>query len=249
MSKRHQDIIQLVSEKGFVKISQLAQHFQVSQMSIRRDATWLADKKLVKRVHGGLLSPLLAAEGNGDFPARDLVNMQIKSQIAHRALQIVSSGEVLAIDAGTTAYQVAKALPPDFYATVITHSLPVMSYLVDRPQITTIGLCGTLFTPSRAFVGSRSLQALEDLRATTFFMGAAAVSADGIFASWDIEKDIKLALGHHCARIVLLVDHTKFEAVAPVFLMGWNNRITVVTDWISPKLSMALRSQGVQIIT
>lgn len=219
----------------------------MSEMSIRRDASVLEKQKLVRRVRGGLLSIDLSSMENGDFPQRDLKNGSLKKRVASRAAKLAHSGDVLAIDAGTTAYQVAKSLDTSFRGTIITHSLPVLNYLVRFKQANTIGLGGELYNRSQAFVGSIAVNSCSELRATTFFMGAAAISPDGIYAAWDVEKDIKRALASISQSIVLVVDHTKFRASAPVFLMGWSNKITVITDSIPDAVRQALGENGAHL--
>lgn len=230
-----------------MSITDLANTFGVSEMSIRRDAAVLEDLQLIRRVRGGVLSLDLNTREDGNFPQRDLKNTAIKKRIARHAVELANPGDVLAIDAGTTAYQVAKSLDTAFRGTIITHSLPVLNHLVQFKQANTISLGGELYSRSQAFVGSIAVNACSGLRATTFFMGAAAISTDGIYAAWDAEKDIKRALAGISQKIVLVVDHTKFQASAPVFLMGWSNKITVITDSIPSAARQALGNSGVHI--
>jgi DeoR/GlpR family transcriptional regulator of sugar metabolism len=99
-------------------------------------------------------------------------------QLAARDIQ---ADDVIAIDAGTTAMQVAKALPEDFFGSVVIHSIPVINHLFELPLAKTIALGGDLYRPSRAFVGSVTVDNAKRLRVRTFFMGAAAVD-DRLFA-------------------------------------------------------------------
>ena len=97
-------------------------------------------------------------------------------------------------------------------------------------------------------VGSLTVSAALGLRTSVFFMGAAAVDEKGIYASWDVEKAVKQALLEISQRVILLVDHTKFKTIAPVFLTPWRPGMTLVTDAIPDDIADSLRGQGVDIV-
>jgi DeoR/GlpR family transcriptional regulator of sugar metabolism len=143
--------------------------------------------------------------------------------------------DVIAIDAGTTAFQVAQALPDDFFGTVVTHSIPVLDFLLDRPATKTIALGGDVFRPSRALVGSSAVDCARRLRVRTFYLGAAAVDTRGIYASADVERLVKRTLMEIADRTVLIIDHSKFDVKAPVFLCDWDRLDTVVSDRAPPE--------------
>lgn len=245
---RQQEILRLVDEEGFVSVSDLASRLDVSDMSIRRDALVLNEQGLVRKVRGGLLR--IAEEVSSGTTSRSDSASVAQEAIARRAVQLVGDTDVVVIDAGRTAFEFAKTLPESFHGTVISHSLPVLDYLQHRPAITTISLGGELFRRSRAFVGSSAINATKELRATTFFMGAAGADVSGIYASLDIEKELKRALVGIAQEVVLLVEHSKFEVMAPVFLTDWDSRFSVVCDELpNPQEVAALEAKGVTFYT
>lgn len=229
-SKRQRAILARVNRLGFASTNSLADYFQVSEMSIRRDAAAIDDLGLARRVHGGLVSLRAAADGSSDFFGRNIVHSVEKDVVARAAARMVGDQDVIVIDAGTTAYLFARALPETFHGTVISHSLPVFNLMLSRTNVTTISLGGELYRKSQAFIGSSAIATARGFRAGTFFMGAAALDSHGVYASMDVEKEIKLALMGICQRIVLLADSTKFAATAPVALAPWDDRFTVLTD-------------------
>ncbi len=226
---RQQEILRLVNDEGFASVSELALRMDVSDMSIRRDALVLSERGLVRKVRGGLLR-IEEETAARDVPLEHETVSEAKKAIAGRAAGLVGDSDVVVIDAGTTAFEFARALPESFHGTVISHSLPVLELMQNRPAITTIGLGGELYRRSRAFVGSSAINATKELRATTFFMGAAAADTSGIYALFDMEKGLKRALVSIAQEVVLLVDHSKFSATAPVFLTDWDSRFSVVCD-------------------
>jgi DeoR/GlpR family transcriptional regulator of sugar metabolism len=161
----------------------------------------------------------------------------------------VQTDDVIAVDAGTTTVQLAKALPPEFRGTVITHSLPVINQLLDQPAVTVIALGGDMHRPSRALVGSATVEVAGRYRVRTFYLGAAAVDERGVYASADVERLVKLALMDIADRVVLLIDHAKFATTAPVFLCDWDRLSVVVTDRPPPAaISERLQAEGIDVM-
>jgi DeoR/GlpR family transcriptional regulator of sugar metabolism len=145
--------------------------------------------------------------------------------------------------------QVAKALPADFSGSVVTHSIPVINHLFDLPLAKTIALGGDLYRPSRAFVGSVTVDNAKRLRVRTFYMGVAAVDERGIYTSVDVERLVKQTLMEIADRVVLVIDHRKFDVTAPVFLCGWDRLTAVVSDQEPPpQISSFLEQQGIQLL-
>src|SRR5690606_11396146 len=99
------------------------------------------------------------------------LDSESKRNIAAACINIISLSERVFIDAGTTAYSVARALPSTFAGTLITHSAPVMQVALQLPQATTIALGGQLLHDSQAFVGHMAIANLDGLRAETAFIG------------------------------------------------------------------------------
>ena len=108
-----------------MNVPALAEKYQVSDMTIRRDARRLEEQGIARSVHGGLMLPHGTMHGAG-FAARANDDSEAKHSIAAACIEIIGPHERVFIDAGTTAYSVARALPAAFAGTLITHSAPVM---------------------------------------------------------------------------------------------------------------------------
>jgi len=162
--------------------------------------------------------------------ARAAVDAEAKRRIGKRALDWITPGDTIAIDAGTTGFALAEALPAGLVNCVVTPSLPVLQLLADRAEPHTIGLAGDLHRPSRAFAGPLAIEAAAGLRVRTFFLGAAAVDSKGAYIEADIEKPTKLKLMEIADRVVLLAADTKFSAVAPVLLCPLGRIDALVTN-------------------
>jgi DeoR family transcriptional regulator, fructose operon transcriptional repressor len=246
---RRQRILAALRERGFLSVADLAQRLGVSDMTVRRDLRRLRDLGEVRIVHGGasLLHGTLQTPG---FIARAGAQSEPKRLIAARAVGLVRPEDSIAIDAGTTAYELAVALPDTFAGTVVTHSVPVVSYLLHRPGARVVGIGGELHPDSQAFVGPMTVEAARRLRVRTLFLGAAAVDERGVYVDADVERPTKLALMEVAEAVVLLADSSKFDDTSAAVLLCPLDRLrTVVTDRPPPRRTAArLRRLGTEVL-
>jgi DeoR/GlpR family transcriptional regulator of sugar metabolism len=197
-------------------------------MTVRRDLRRLEQSGGVRVVHGG--ASLAHGSLRTTFDGRAHVNREAKRRIASEALRLIDDRSTVALDAGTTTYEVALALPETFSGSLVTPSLPVIQLLLGRPRGRVIGLGGELLPASHAFMGPMTVEAVNQLRIGTVFLGAAAVDERGVYVEADAERPTKRALIDVADDVVLLADHTKFTAAAPVLLCPLTNIDMLITD-------------------
>ncbi|WP_129839810.1 DeoR/GlpR family DNA-binding transcription regulator [Streptomyces sp. RFCAC02] len=229
---RRDEVVDALRETGFLSIADAAARLGVSEMTARRDIRRLAAEGKVMAVRGGVVLPAGAPRDRAApaYTSRSTADVEQKRAVGRAAADCVRDDDVIAVDAGTTAYQLAAALPDTFHGTVVTHSVPVIDLLMDRPGARGIALGGDLFAPSRALVGSLTVDTARRLKVRTCYLGAAGVDERGIYAAADVERQVKETLMDIAERVVLLIGHTKFTTTAPVLLCGWDRLDAVVTD-------------------
>lgn len=229
---RRRIILDRLRASGFLSIAEFARDLAISEMTVRRDLRLLRDEAPITLVHGG--ASMAPAAAGLDYVARTTVAVQAKTRIAREAIGFIGETDTLALDAGTTMLELARHLPQAFRGCVVTPSLPVLDLLAGRAETRVIALAGELHRPSLAFAGSLTVAAVRELRLSTFFLGAAAVDARGVYVAADIERASKLALMDAADRVVLVADRTKFEASAPVRLCDFDGIDALVTDRSPP---------------
>ncbi|KRE60953.1 hypothetical protein ASG78_11335 [Nostocoides sp. Soil756] len=237
--RRRRWILERLQETGFISVASLAQDLAVSDMTVRRDLRKLEERGEVRVVHGGV-SLLHGPMHNPAFAARSDLESAAKAAIAREAHEFVGPEDTVAIDAGTTAYAVARALSSDFAGTVVTPSVPVIQLLLSRGRVRVVALGGELLHESQAFAGQMTVDAVKGLRVGTLFLGAAAVDERGVYVATDNERPTKLALIDVADRVVLLADHSKFSTAAPVLLCPLDRIDALVTDGPLPVETEAL---------
>ncbi len=211
-SHRKNLLLARLQRDGQIVAKTLSQELGLSEDTIRRDLRELAAEDKLQRVHGGALpaSPAVA-----DFAGRQQIGATGKSAIGRAAAAMVRTGQVVLLDGGTTAVQVARQFPPELSATVITHSPTIAVELVAHPRIEVVLLGGRLFKHSVVTVGAAVIEAAAQIRADTFFMGVTGIHPEAGLSTGDLEEaHVKRALSQRAAETIVLASREKLYAAS-----------------------------------
>jgi len=251
-AERQNRILEAVKGAGIVSVKDLADMFDVSVMTMRRDLAELARHGLVDRVYGGARA-VPADNRDVPFAKRQTELTAEKAAIARAAAELVADGETIAIDAGTTTALFCREIH-DRRLTVITNSVRVTDDLSDAPGITVIGTGGILSDAwpggDRVFVGPLAEAALRRFRPAKAFIGTAGITIeDGLTNSNSMQAEIKRVMMEVSHKVYLLADHTKFGRVSYAVAGNVDQLTAVVTDnGLSEQWRDALREAGVDVI-
>lgn len=207
-SERRRQILLELKLRPHVRISDLAQRFNVSTETVRRDFDALADDGLISRAHGGASAP-----AQGHYPSLDeRVNARIdeRERIGRRAAELVGDGETVMIDSGSTTIQMARALAYlGTSCTVITNSIPVaMTIGHGAPEVL---LCPGEYLPAEsAVVGTETLEFLNRFHVDRCMIGASGLSAEGPSETVRGFAAVKRVMMRRAATRHLLIDAEKF---------------------------------------
>lgn len=216
-SQRKQLILEKLEAEGQVQSTALSVHFSVSEDTIRRDLRELAAEGRLQRVHGGALP---ASSAVVPFAERKTVKMDAKKNVARKGAQLISSGQVVIIDGGTTTAELITFLPPDLQITVVTHSPSIALGLVDHPLIDVILIGGRLYKHSIVTVGAAAIEGIGNVHADLFFMGVTGIHPEAGLTTGDFEEAcIKRAFSGRAAETIVLASPEKINT-ASSFAIG-----------------------------
>ncbi len=250
---RQQLTHQLLEQHGFVRVRDLSERFGISTVTARNDLQALEERHLAHRVHGGAM-PINAARGERPFEEVAAERATEKSAIARTAAALVSNGESILIDVGTTAAALARALVarPDLVdLTVITNGIRIALDLeAAHPRFSIVVTGGTLRPKQHSLVDPLAGTILHSLQADTVFLGCNGIDADAGVSNINLpEADIKRAMIGAARRCVVLADSTKrgVRTLAPVCPIDAVD--VLITDAHADEAHLgALRSRGVDVI-
>src|SRR5690606_15459282 len=129
-SQRRLQISELVRQHGSVQVTALARRFGVSMQTVRKDLRYLTERGVMARAYGGAIDSGVVGGALSEPPyeAKRTVFLEEKRRIGRRAAALVKAGDTIAIDSGTTAIQLAEALP-DIEMTVVSNDFGVLNAL------------------------------------------------------------------------------------------------------------------------
>jgi DeoR/GlpR family transcriptional regulator of sugar metabolism len=243
-------MLDLINELGFCSVTDLGERLGVSRMTVRRDIQQLEEQQLVRSSHGGVAA-LAPRPGGTHFQLRSDLQSHAKRAIAKRAAELILDrpGAIVGIDAGTSAFQVARQLHPQERCTVVTHSLPVMNELSERPNIQVIGIGGVLHPETQAFAGPATIAALQKVRLDILILGTSAIRDGVMYCGNAFDADTKREMIRISDQTVLLVDSSKFERLAAFDTDDLAKVSTAITDdGIAAEDRQQLTDAGVEVL-
>ncbi len=225
---RKQQILAILGKNGQVVAKDVSQAMGVSEDTIRRDLRELAQEGLLQRVHGGALpaSPAVA-----DFAGREQLRHEGKVAIGIAAASMIQPGQVVILDGGTTSREIARHLPREMKATIVTHSPTIALELVDHGDVEVILIGGRLFKHSVVAVGAAAVGAISGIHADTFFMGVTGVHPKTGLTTGDYEEAaVKRALSRASAETFVLASAEKLNAASPYEVIGLEDVNGIITE-------------------
>ena len=213
---RQKYLIDILSEKGQITISELVDRLRVSADTLRRDLSDLEKQGLAQKNHGGAIALNLSAMNRQN---RNTLLPDTKKRLGKMVAEKIPGGSTLFLDAGSTVLAVATQVQGPM--TVITPSLDIAQHFSTRADIQLILLGGKWDMQQRLFAGSATVSLLERYRADIAVLGTCALHADlGLSASQEADAEVKRAMLAASAEHWLVADHMKLNHCEPWLVAG-----------------------------
>ncbi|MBS4190440.1 DeoR/GlpR transcriptional regulator [Bacillus sp. FJAT-49705] len=212
--ERKNEILKELNKMGKVKVMELVAQFHVSEETIRRDLMILEEKALLKRVYGGAIKSVFQFE-EPPFTQRTTVNQEAKVKIGKKAVELISNGDVIIIDAGTTMLEFAKCIENKKDITIITNSLPVSSVLTESlnqneftGQVLLLG--GQIDPKQQSISGSLTEQLLNQFNLDKAFISAGGVSIKNGVSNYHLHESlVSRKMVEVSKQVIMLTDYSK----------------------------------------
>jgi DeoR/GlpR family transcriptional regulator of sugar metabolism len=244
-AERRQAILTWLERDGKVVASELVGALGVSEDTVRRDLRELAAHGLVQRVHGGALPPAPPA---ATFAQRLAIAPEAKAHLAEAALPLLDGAQVLLLDGGTTALELARRLPADRAMTVLTNSPPVAAELAAHPSAEVVLIGGRLLKVSQVTVGAPTVDALRQVRADVCVLGICSLHPElGVTALDHDEAHVKRAMVAASADVIALATADKLGTASPWLVAPLADLTHLVTD-AGDDLTAGYAAAGVGVV-
>ncbi|MFK7874950.1 MAG: DeoR/GlpR family DNA-binding transcription regulator [Paracoccaceae bacterium] len=227
--KRREAISALVLEQGAVTVGSLAERYDVSMQTIRRDVDKLCEGDMLHRVHGRI--ELSQEFMNTPFDQRTNTNLLGKRAIGEATAKLIPDAATVFFSIGSTPLSVANAMRSHKELTVITNNLSIAMALSDEPSNRIILPGGEVRLPDRDILGDDALALFGRFRADYAVFGVAGVAEDGgmlDFHTTEVRAREKMC--ENAKTSLLVLDVSKFGRPAPALGGRVSDLDTVIID-------------------
>jgi DeoR family transcriptional regulator, fructose operon transcriptional repressor len=246
-AERHRAILRLLAEQGRVTMVEIAERFNISTATARRDAVFLANAGKATRSHGGLLPANFFRDEPTIRPVT-IRDTNLKVRIAHRAGDLLPHEGNVFVDAGSTCLEVGRLLFERPELRIFTNSASLIA-LAGEAQATVTGIGGEINKTSMAHTGPLAQAWLAHLRFDAAVIGAAGLDpANGASASESAEAALKMDVLQRSAIRILVADGAKWNHPAAVGFAPWSAFTSFVTNQDLPRAArIALAADKVKV--
>ncbi|HQR41752.1 MAG TPA: DeoR/GlpR family DNA-binding transcription regulator [Gemmatales bacterium] len=250
VEERRQKVLELVKDRGFVALADLATELEASESTLRRDLEFWDQQGLLKRTHGGArLSPI--PKGMDNLPAledRAPIAVQEKQQIAQAIANQIVDGSSILLDAGTTTLELAKLLIGRPLQ-VVTNSLPIASLLSQGREPDVILLGGFVYPRTGVALGPSTVDQLKHIHVAQAILSCHGVTERGLFNHNLLLVETQRAMLRSADEAIILADSSKIGRHALTLLCPLSDIDTIVVDaGIPPAAKTWINEHGVQLI-
>ena len=248
MNIRQSEILDIARAEGRVGVEDLAQRFDVTLQTIRRDLAELAEAGFLDRVHGGAVARTGVV--NIGYAQRRRMNEDAKAAIARACAAEIPDNSSLILNLGTTTEAVARELLHHKNITVVTNNMNVANILLANPGCEIMVAGGALRRSDGGLVGELTTQFFEQFKVDFAVVGTSALDLDGDMLDFDLaEVRVSRAILGRARRRFLVTDRSKLGRSAPARIASLSEIDTVFTDTDLPEpLATACRDWGTQVV-
>lgn len=250
IAERQSLLRELLSQRGMSDLESLASELNVSQSTVRRDLELLEQQGLVQRTHGGVI---WIQERNGigrpyAFDQRMGYQIPAKRRIAAAAKALVSPGETILIDGGTTTFYFAQEIA-GIPLQIVTNSLPIADLFRNDDSVELIVTGGLLYPRYGVLLGPLTEQIISTIHTRTMFFSVAGIHDGALYNQNMLLVQAEQRMMLQAQRIVLLADSEKFGQQALARLCALDEIDTVVVDApLPPEQSRMIEAAGCELI-
>ncbi len=246
IEERRQHILTLIQKHGRVLVDELSDSLRLSKITIRKDLDYLESKELLLRTHGGALPSSAGALADPTLQEKIGLHHEEKVRIGQAAAQMVSEGQCVVLDSGSTTLEIARSLSRFRRLTIITNALNIASELTSS-SFEVILLGGFLRPNSLSLVGPITEDQLREFHADLLFLAVDGFDRQvGLTTPNVLESRVNRAMIKASDKMIAVCDSTKFNRRSHSLIAEIGAVHHVITDsGLPPEEAAAIRALGI----
>jgi len=223
---RQTKILNILSQKKKVSISELSEVLKVSKVTIRKDLSQLESKGLLRREHG-----FAALVNSDDITNRLSFNYEIKKKIAQKALETIKDGETIMIESGSCCALLAEEIISNKRdITIITNSVFIATYIRHKVGAKLILLGGEFQNESQVMVGPLIKICASNFYVEKFFIGTDGFNEVGAMSGDLMRAEAVKNMAESAQKVIILTESKKFQQTGIVPLLPYEKINAIYTD-------------------
>lgn len=248
IEERRQHILALIQKDGRVLVDELSSNLRLSKITIRKDLDYLESKNLLMRTHGGALPVNESALSDPPIQEKKNLHHEEKIRIAAAAAAMVSEGQCIILDSGSTTTEIARSLASFKHLTVITNALNIAAELA-QSSVEVIQIGGTIRKNSLSAVGPLAEDVLEEMHGDIVFLGVDGFDLQtGLTTPNVLEARVNRAMVKAAGKVVAVCDSSKFNHRSLALIVPTSEIHAVITDSGLPSGdARAIRDAGIEL--
>lgn len=247
--ERKQAIVQIALTAGRVNVQDLAEHFDVSTVTIRADLKSLDDSAILVRTRGGAIPRRLAGP---ELSITEKTNEHagLKRQIGEKACEFIREGDAIILDSGTTTAELAQHLSRFENLMVMTNGLNIAQALVTASGVEVMLTGGTLRKKSQSIFGKHAEDSLSHYQFDKLILGVDGFDIKtGLTTHSEYEASLNRRMCASAKEIIVVTDSSKFDRASLHKICGFDEIDILITDaGIPDSIADTLRGAGVELI-
>lgn len=247
--ERRHDIVQQTLKKGRVAVIDLANSYQVSEVTIRGDLNYLDKKSLVRRTRGGAMASKVVSK-ELSIKEKHCAQIDIKRKLAELACKQIKDGDAIILDSGSTMAELANCLHAFDRLVVMTNGLNVAQNLLAAPGVEVLMTGGVLRKTSLSFYGRQAEDSLERYHFDKAFLGVDGIDFNsGITTHFEYEAMMNRLMRQVAKEVITVADSSKFNRSGVHKICGLAEIDVLITDsGIPDAFAQMLERNGVNLI-
>lgn len=248
IAQRHQIILRELEKEGFVRVQELSQRLNVSEVTIRKDLKELEERKLLYRSHGSA-SQISSLINDRHIDDKEKVQVNEKNRIGEAASLLLRKNDRIIIASGTTVLVFAQKITMTEPLTVITPSVKVSLTLCYKPNVEIIQLGGSMRKSSATVIGPYAESLLSEMLCDKLFIGVDGIDMDAGLTTSNIgEAHLNQYMLNAAQEVIVLTDSTKFGKRGFGKICSFNRIHHIITDTGAPaSFVQMIRDKGIEV--
>ncbi|STY62143.1 DNA-binding transcriptional repressor [Mannheimia haemolytica] len=259
--ERRQQILAYLAQHGRTEVDVLADYFKLTGATIRKDLTSLEEDKKVLRTYGSVVlideeilerEEKINKEDKDDKPIAQKtgINLQQKQAIGQKAAELISEGNSVIFDAGSTVLQMIPHLKPFDNLSLMTNSLTIFNAILALNKSYNLLISGGTFREkSASFHGYFAESAFIGSTFDLLFIGTDGFDLEVGLTTFNEVYKVSSLMCDAAKKIVVLADSSKFGRKSPNIVCGLEKIHTIITDeGLSLEMREQIRAKGIELL-